>query len=93
MIALAARSEPVATYFLEQGVDSEKSDTRGNTPLMLAAQGRYLALVDRLLGSGANICARNMDGRDAEHFPRGETDAWVPESSICHQKRNHKVPA
>lgn len=60
------RPDPaVLSYFLEKGVDPNKADNEGNTPLILAATGRDVKYIDALLSNVKNINAVNEKGQSA----------------------------
>ncbi len=55
----------VLNYFLEKGVDPNKADNEGNTPLILASQGRDAKYIELLLSKVKNINAVNEKGQSA----------------------------
>lgn len=55
----------VVRYFLDKGVDFNKADHEGNTPLMIAASGRDPEFVGSLLSSVTDINAVNGKGESA----------------------------
>lgn len=55
----------VLSYFLEKGVDPNKADNEGNTPLLLAASGRDAKYIEGLLSKVKNINAVNEKGQSA----------------------------
>lgn len=55
----------VINYFIGKGVDLNKADNEGNTPLLLAASGRDAELIRTLLPGIKNINAVNEKGESA----------------------------
>lgn len=55
----------VLNYFVEKGVDPNKADNDGNTPLILAASGRDIKYLEALLSKVKNINAVNDKGQSA----------------------------
>lgn len=55
----------IINYFLDKGVDINKADNEGNTPLILAASGRNTQLIETLLPKVKNINAVNEKGESA----------------------------
>jgi ankyrin repeat protein len=55
----------IINYFLEKGVNSNKADHEGNTPLMLAASGRDTKVLEVLLSRVDDINAVNGKGESA----------------------------
>ena len=52
----------------ENGADLERADSRGRTPLILAASLGRGELIGPLLERGAKVDARGADGKTALHF-------------------------
>lgn len=57
----------IITYFLSKGVDANKVNNDGNTPLMIAA-GREITVVEKLLPVTKNINLQNSKGESALTF-------------------------
>jgi ankyrin repeat protein len=64
---LASKPNPTETinYFLSKGVDANKSDNEGNTPLMIAASARDTAALELLLPIVKNSNVQNGKGESA----------------------------
>lgn len=59
-------NEEIINYFTEKGVDFNKADNEGNTPLLLAAGGTNIDLIEKtLLPRVKNINAVNEKGESA----------------------------
>lgn len=58
----------IIAYFLAKGVDANKIDKDGNTPLMIAAGARETAALDKLLPVTKNINLQNAKGESALTF-------------------------
>ncbi len=80
LIACAAVGD-IATVkiLLEQGVDINAYNDRGETALYLAARNSYLNMVVFLLNKGANINAQNMNGNTALMLAAGSRNS----SLVC----------
>lgn len=67
LTAVAEYHSPLAFVerLLDDGVDVNARDEKGNTPLMIAAEGNHLLLVELLLERGANAHHWNRQGRRA----------------------------
>lgn len=55
----------IVTYFLNKGVDANKADNEGNTPLINAASGRDIAVINAILAKTKNINTVNAKGESA----------------------------
>ncbi|MFD2941779.1 ankyrin repeat domain-containing protein [Flavobacterium notoginsengisoli] len=55
----------IIKYFLDKGVDVNKADKEGNTPLMAAASARETAALELFLPKAKNINAQNLKGESA----------------------------
>jgi ankyrin repeat protein len=55
----------IINYFLAKGVDANKSDNEGNTPLMVAASAKETAALEQLLPIVKNINTQNGKGESA----------------------------
>lgn len=55
----------IIKYFLAKGVDANKADKEGNTPLMAAASARETAVLELFLPTAKNINAQNLKGESA----------------------------
>ncbi|BFM45455.1 ankyrin repeat domain-containing protein [Flavobacterium sp. CFS9] len=58
----------IIAYFLAKGVDANKIDKDGNTPLMIAAGARETAALEKLLPATKNINLQNTKGESALTF-------------------------
>ncbi|WP_264524273.1 ankyrin repeat domain-containing protein [Flavobacterium sp. N502536] len=58
----------IIAYFLAKGVDANKIDKDGNTPLMIAAGARETVALDKLLPVSKNINLQNTKGESALTF-------------------------
>ncbi|MCD0476578.1 ankyrin repeat domain-containing protein [Flavobacterium sp. EDS] len=58
----------IVTYFLAKGVDANKTDKDGNTPLMIAASAKDTAVLEKLLPVVKNLNAQNNKGESALTF-------------------------
>ena len=58
----------IIKYFLAKGVDANKADKEGNTPLMIAASARDTAVLEELLPKVKNLNAQNLKGESALTF-------------------------
>ncbi|OXG09032.1 ankyrin repeat protein [Flavobacterium araucananum] len=57
----------IITYFLSKGVDANKVNTDGNTPLIIAA-GREITTLEKLIPVTKNINLQNLKGESALTF-------------------------
>ncbi|MHC0447888.1 ankyrin repeat domain-containing protein [Flavobacterium sp. 3-218] len=55
----------IIKYFLDKGVDVNKADKEGNTPVMAAASAREIAVLELFLPKAKNINAQNLKGESA----------------------------
>jgi ankyrin repeat protein len=55
----------IINYFLSKGVDANKADNEGNTPLMVAAASREIAALELLLPIVKNNNTQNLKGESA----------------------------
>lgn len=55
----------IIKYFLTKGVDTNKADNEGNTPLMVAASAKETASLEQLLPIVKNVNAQNGKGESA----------------------------
>ena len=65
LIANKSKQTEIITYFLSKGVDPNKADADGNTPLMIAASGRDTEALALLLPIIGNNNAQNIKGESA----------------------------
>ncbi|WP_125721841.1 ankyrin repeat domain-containing protein [Flavobacterium ustbae] len=55
----------IIKYFLDKGVDVNKADKEGNTPVMAAASAREIAVLELFLPKAKNVNAQNVKGESA----------------------------
>ncbi|MBW1655553.1 ankyrin repeat domain-containing protein [Flavobacterium quisquiliarum] len=55
----------IIKYFLDKGVDVNKADKEGNTPIMAAASARETAVLELFLSKAKNINVQNLKGESA----------------------------
>lgn len=64
-LATKSNQTEIINYFLAKGVDANKADNEGNTPLMVAAAARETAVLEQLLPMIKNNNAQNSKGESA----------------------------
>lgn len=55
----------IIKYFISKGVDPNKTDKEGNTPLMVAASARDTSVLEFLLPTAKNVNLQNLKGESA----------------------------
>ena len=65
LLASKPNQTEIINYFLSKGVDANKADNEGNTPLMIAASARDTAALELLLPIVKNNNAQNGKGESA----------------------------
>lgn len=65
LLASKPNQTETINYFLSKGVDANKADNEGNTPLMIAASARDTAALELLLPMVKNNNAQNKKGESA----------------------------
>lgn len=65
ILAGKPNQKEIVEYFLGKGVDVNKTDKEGNTPLMAAAAARETAVLELFLSKAKNINAQNLKGESA----------------------------
>ncbi|MCR4032076.1 MULTISPECIES: ankyrin repeat domain-containing protein [Flavobacterium] len=65
ILAGKPNQKEIVEYFLGKGVDVNKADKEGNTPLMAAAAARETAVLELFLSKAKNINAQNLKGESA----------------------------
>lgn len=55
----------IIKYFLDKGVDANKADKEGNTPVMAAASAREITVLELFLPKAKNLNAQNLKGESA----------------------------
>jgi len=65
LLAAKPNQSEIITYFLGKGVDANKADKGGNTPLIKAAASRESAVLEQLLAVTKDINAKNVKGESA----------------------------
>ncbi|MBR4592924.1 MAG: ankyrin repeat domain-containing protein, partial [Elusimicrobiaceae bacterium] len=71
MIAIIYKQPEFADFLIENGIDVNIVNFRGQTALMYAAQEGYLPLVEKLTKKGANVNAADLFGNTAFKMARG----------------------
>ncbi|MGE6353420.1 ankyrin repeat domain-containing protein [Flavobacterium sp. NPDC079362] len=64
-LAAKPNQTEIINYFLSKGVDANKTDKEGNTPLMVAARAKDTAVLELLLPKVKNINTQNLKGESA----------------------------
>jgi len=65
LLAAKPNQSEIIKYFLGKGVDANKADKGGNTPLIKAAASRESAVLEQLLAVTKDINAKNVKGESA----------------------------
>jgi uncharacterized protein len=65
LLASKPNQTEIINYFLTKGVDANKADNEGNTPLMVAAAARETAALEQLVPIVKNINAQNIKAESA----------------------------
>jgi ankyrin repeat protein len=65
LLASKSKQTEIINYFLAKGVDVNKADIAGNTPLMVAASAKETAVLEQLLPIVKNNNAQNNKGESA----------------------------
>lgn len=65
-MAIRRCADPMVIHVIEQGADVRQADALGNTPLHIAAKKDILAIMKSLVQHGANVLAKDADGRIAK---------------------------
>lgn len=64
-LAGKANQTEIIKYFISKGVDPNKADKEGVTPLMVAASARETSVLEFLLPTSKNVNAQNLKGESA----------------------------
>lgn len=65
ILAGKSNQTEIIKYFLDKGVDANKADKEGNTPLMAAASAKEPAALELLLPKIKNVNIQNLKGESA----------------------------
>ncbi|MEP6804221.1 MAG: ankyrin repeat domain-containing protein [Flavobacterium sp.] len=65
LLANKPNQNEIITYFLAKGVDANKVNKEGNTPIMVAAGAREITALEKLLPLAKNINLQNPKGESA----------------------------
>ncbi|MES2574183.1 MAG: ankyrin repeat domain-containing protein [Bacteroidota bacterium] len=64
-LASKPKQTEIINYFLTKGVDANKADNEGNTPFMVAASAKDIAVLEQLLPLVKNINTQNLKGESS----------------------------
>ncbi|PXY41456.1 hypothetical protein DMB65_08450 [Flavobacterium cheongpyeongense] len=67
-LANKANQTEIINYFTAKGLNANKADNEGNTPLMVAASARETAVLEQLVPLTKNINMQNLKGESALTF-------------------------
>jgi ankyrin repeat protein len=86
-LMLAADSLNVQAELIEllmaKGLDPNATDNEGNTPMILAARSRGWNAIETLLAHGAQVNAKNKEGRSALSYWKENESKWPNESAYA----------